>query len=125
MSRSKLSDFCQGGEGLEQPVGERCKLPGHDGDAHDDHDHARTDLERPPGLRRRTRAPVKNADARNGRPSPNAYAESRVMPLAVFEEIALSVRITPSTGPMHGVQPAPNARPSPYAHSGRPPGMCA
>src|SRR5215470_8554926 len=43
------------------------------------------------------------------------------MPCATVAATALVVRIAPSTGPMHGVQPKAKAMPITYAAIGRPP----
>src|SRR4029078_1706643 len=45
-------------------------------------------------------------------PAPAAYVTSRSAARARFSDVAISVRMEPSTGPAHGVQSTPSASPT-------------
>ena len=64
---------------------------------------------RPKKSRNRSTA---TAASRNGTARPSEYAEQQQTPRDTSACVAAYVRMLPRIGPMHGVQPAPNAIPT-------------
>ena len=62
--------------------------------------------------------PIARPTARNDTPSPSEYATSSTVERARFSPRAANPSTAPRIGPMHGVQPSPNAAPATGAATG-------
>ena len=63
-------------------------------------------------LKNEMKRSIANADMINGIANPAEYAMRRDVPAPQLELVAAMVKIAANIGPMHGVQPAPNAIPT-------------